>query len=105
MTLILSRLSLLSCVVCVLASLTCNYDRLTAIFGTIPAALSLLIRPRIEGFVVPFKPWFSFLCSNWRVWTTDHYHPSSNLGEGVSEICFIFDFASLPSEVKVARPI
>ena len=36
-------------------------------------------------------------------WTTDHYHPYSNLGVGISEGCFIFDFASLPLEV--ARPI
>ena len=36
-------------------------------------------------------------------WTTDHYHPCSNLGVGMSEGCFIFNFASLPSEV--ARPI
>ena len=36
-------------------------------------------------------------------WTTDHYHPCSNLGVGISEGCFIFDFASLP--LKVARPI
>ena len=36
-------------------------------------------------------------------WTTDHYHPCSNLGVGISEGCFIFDFASLPLEV--ARPI
>ena len=32
-------------------------------------------------------------------WTTDHYHPCSNLGMGISEGCFIFDFASLPLEV------
>ena len=36
-------------------------------------------------------------------WVTDHYHPCSNLGVGISEGCFIFDFASLPLEV--ARPI
>ena len=36
-------------------------------------------------------------------WTTDHYHPCSNLGVGISEGCFIFDYASLPLEV--ARPI
>jgi len=36
-------------------------------------------------------------------WTTDHYHPCSNLGLGISEGCFIFDFDSLPLEV--ARPI
>jgi len=28
-------------------------------------------------------------------WTTDHYHPCSNLGMGTSEGCFICDFASL----------
>ena len=28
-------------------------------------------------------------------WIIDHYHPSSNLGVGISESCFIFDFASL----------
>ena len=32
-------------------------------------------------------------------WTTDHYHPCSNLGVGMSEGCFV----SLPLEV--ARPI
>ena len=32
-------------------------------------------------------------------WITDHYHPGLNLGVGISEGCFIFDFASLPSEV------
>jgi len=31
--------------------------------------------------------------------TTDHYHLCSNLGVGISEACFIFDFASLPLEV------
>ena len=36
-------------------------------------------------------------------WTTDHYHPCSNLGVRISEGCFIFDFASLPLEI--ARPI
>ena len=35
--------------------------------------------------------------------TTDHYHPCSNLGVGLSEGCFIFDFDSLPLEV--AQPI
>ena len=34
---------------------------------------------------------------------TDHYHPCLNLGVGISEGCFIFDFASLPLEVT--RPI
>jgi len=29
-------------------------------------------------------------------WTTYHYHPCSNPGTGISEGCFIFDFASLP---------
>ena len=28
-------------------------------------------------------------------WTTDHHHLSQNLGVGISEGCFIFDFASL----------
>ena len=32
-------------------------------------------------------------------WITDHYRLSSNLGVGISEGCFIFEFASLPSEV------
>jgi len=32
-------------------------------------------------------------------WTRDHYHPCSNLGVGIYEGCFIFDFASLPLEV------
>ena len=36
-------------------------------------------------------------------WTTDHYHPCSNPGVGISEGCFVFDFASLPLEV--AQPI
>ena len=36
-------------------------------------------------------------------WVTDQYHLSSNLGVGITEGCFIFDFASLPS--YVARPI
>ena len=36
-------------------------------------------------------------------WTTDHYYPGLNLGVGISEGCFIFDFASLALEV--ARPI
>ena len=36
-------------------------------------------------------------------WTTDHYHPCSNLGVGISEGCYIFDFASL--SLEVARPI
>ena len=36
-------------------------------------------------------------------WTTNHYHLSSNLGRGIFQGCFIFDFASLPLEV--ARPI
>ena len=35
--------------------------------------------------------------------TTDHYHPSSNLGVCIFERCFISDYASLPLEV--ARPI
>ena len=36
-------------------------------------------------------------------WTADRYHPCSNFVVGISEGCFIFDFASLPLEV--ARPI
>jgi len=32
-------------------------------------------------------------------WITDHYHLSLNLTMGISEGCFIFDFASLPLEV------
>jgi len=36
-------------------------------------------------------------------WTTDHYHPCSNLGVGISEGCFVFDFVSLL--LQVARPI
>jgi len=36
-------------------------------------------------------------------WTTDHYHPRSNPGVGISEGCFVFHFVSLPLEV--ARPI
>ena len=29
-------------------------------------------------------------------WTTDHYHLSSNLGVGISEGGFFYDFASFP---------
>ena len=36
-------------------------------------------------------------------WTTDHYHPCSNPGVGISEGCFVFHFVSLPLEVT--RPI
>jgi len=36
-------------------------------------------------------------------WTTNHYHPCSNLGVGISEGCFVFHFVSLPLEVT--RPI
>jgi len=36
-------------------------------------------------------------------WTTDHNHPCSNLGVGISEGCFNFDFATL--HLEVARPI
>jgi len=36
-------------------------------------------------------------------WTTDHYHPCSNPGVGISEGCFVFHLVSLPLEV--ARPI
>ena len=36
-------------------------------------------------------------------WIIDHYHPSLNLGVGISEGCFIFDFASLL--LGVTRPI
>jgi len=38
-------------------------------------------------------------------WTTDHYHPCSDLGVGISEGCFTFDFASLRLEVaRLIRP-
>jgi len=34
-------------------------------------------------------------------WTTNHYHPCSNLGVGISKGCFIFDFVSfLPCAQK-----
>ena len=33
-------------------------------------------------------------------WITDHYHMSSNIGVGISEGCFSFDFASLALAVK-----
>ena len=36
-------------------------------------------------------------------WTTDHYHPCSNPGVGISEGCFVFHFVSLPLEL--AQPI
>ena len=32
-------------------------------------------------------------------WITNHYHRCSNLGVGISEGCFVFDFASLQLEV------
>ena len=35
-------------------------------------------------------------------WITDHYHPCSNIGMGISEDCFVFNFASLPLEVARA---
>jgi len=34
-------------------------------------------------------------------WSTDHYHPCSNLGVGISEGCFVFHFASLPLEARL----
>ena len=36
-------------------------------------------------------------------WTTEHYHPCSNPGVGISEGCFVIDLASL--RLEVARPI
>ena len=36
-------------------------------------------------------------------WITYHYHSCSNLGVGISEVCFILDFDLLP--LAVARPI
>ena len=36
-------------------------------------------------------------------WNIDYYHSRSNLGVGMSEGCFIFDFDSL--HLEVARPI
>ena len=36
-------------------------------------------------------------------WTTDHYHPCSNPGVGISEGGFVFHFVSL--HLEVARPI
>jgi len=54
------------------------------------AAFHLLRKGRLRGLTV-------------ECWITDHYHTCSNLGVGISEGCFIFDFASLPLEV--ARPI
>ena len=36
-------------------------------------------------------------------WTTDHYHPCSNLGVAISKSCFVFVFASL--HLGVGRPI
>ena len=35
-------------------------------------------------------------------WTTDRYHPCSNLGVGMSDGCFGLDFTSLP--LAAARP-
>ena len=60
------------------------------IYERLYAELSTVKRGRLRGLAVA-------------CWTTDHYHPCSNLGVGISEGCFIFDFASLPLEV--ARPI
>ena len=37
------------------------------------------------------------------LWITDHYHLSSNLGVGISEGCFVFDFASLTFTGRSAR--
>ena len=36
-------------------------------------------------------------------WTTDHYHPCSNVGVGISEGYFIFDFALLPFSLPCAQ--
>ena len=36
-------------------------------------------------------------------WTTDYYHPCSNVGVGISEGRFICDFAAL--RLELARPI
>ena len=33
-------------------------------------------------------------------WTTDHYHPCSNPGVGISEGCFVFHPFSLPCAQK-----
>ena len=35
----------------------------------------------------------------------DHYHLCSNLGVGIWEGCFIFDFASLPMKVARRNPV
>ena len=60
-----------------------------------------------DVLVNKYKVIFSY--STWRggrlrglavaCWITDHYHPGLNLGLGISEGCFIFDFASFPLEV------
>ena len=36
-------------------------------------------------------------------WTTDHYDACSNFGVGISEGCFIFNFASLPISLSCAQ--
>ena len=55
-----------------------------------PAWIQQSLKGRLRGLAVA-------------CWTTDHYHPCSNLGVGISEGCFIFYFA--PLLLKLARPI
>jgi len=65
------------------------------IWGSAP--YNHLFNISLHLYIIHFgaPPWF-----NWpQGWITDHYHLSSNLGVGISEVCLIFDFASLLLEV------
>ena len=42
----------------------------------------IIIKGRLHGLTVA-------------CWITDHYHPCSYLGVGISERCFIFEFADV----------
>ena len=69
-------------------------------------AASIKKKIKIKGFHGPFNsnhPRGRLRGLAVACWTTDHYDACSNLGVGISDGCFIFDFASLPLEV--ARPI
>jgi len=80
-----------------------------AVFHTVNIHVSLM--QAIELYLHNYDPYIRFILSvvgRLRglavvCLTTDHYHPCSNLGVGIAEGCFIFDFTSLPLEV--ARPI
>ena len=67
--------------------------------------------PQGVGSLPTVCPLYSLYCHNRgrlrglavACWTTDHYHPCSNLGVGISEGCFVLDIASL--HLEVARPL